>query len=264
MIEDESIAAARRIAEEAGALVLSYFDSDRLRTQAKGERDVVTAADTASEALILRRLAEAFPRDGVVAEEGGTEASSTGRVWYVDPLDGTLNFARGVPIFCVSLSLFDGAVPTMGVIHDPVRGETFWARSGVGAYVDGRPIRVSGVELLDRAFVHMTVDFHDESLTAGIQDIADIAPAVLRTRNIGSAALALAYVAAGRFDAMIHRFANAWDYGAGVVLVQEAGGVATALSGAPYESRQRALLAASTPSLHTGLSGLLQATARVE
>ncbi|HZU13163.1 MAG TPA: inositol monophosphatase family protein [Chloroflexota bacterium] len=260
----DELAVAGEIAREAAALVISYFDSDRLDARAKGERDLVTAADTASEALIVRRLREAFPGDGIVAEEGGDEPSTTHRVWYVDPVDGTLNYARGVPLFSLSLSLFDGPVPVLGVVYDPMRQELFAARTGDGATLNGKRIRTSGVENLDQALVHMTVDFHEESLWAGIRDIADVAPAVLRTRNIGSAALALAYVAAGRFDAMIHRYASPWDYGAGVLLVQEAGGVASALGGPAYSVEDRAVLAAATGRLHHGLTRLIDATAHVE
>lgn len=253
------IAAACEIAREAGGLVLSYFDSDRVEARAKGERDVVTAADTASEALIMRRLATAFPADAVVAEEAGGRPSPTGRTWYVDPVDGTLNFARGVPLFCVSLSLFQGTRPILGVINDPARGETFWAAAGEGAFVDGKRVRTSGITAPERALVHMTVDFHEASLRAGIRDIGDVAPRVLRTRNIGSAALALAYVAAGRLDAMIHRYANPWDYGAGVILIQEAGGEVSSLSGNPYSVADRSLLGAATPTLHQTLLDILDA-----
>ena len=256
----EDLNTAIDIAVEAGGVVLSYFGTDRVDARAKGDRDVVTAADTASETLILTRLREAFPGDGVVAEEGGKEAARGRRRWYVDPLDGTLNYSRGLPVWCVSLALFDGDQPVLGVVHDPIRGETFSAEAGSGARLNGDPITTSGTTRLEDAFVHLTIDFHEASLAAGLEDMEQLAPRVLRTRNIGSAALALAYVAAGRLDGMVHRFANAWDYGAGVLLVREAGGAITEVAGAPYTVNSLAVLAAATEQLHGGLAGLLPAS----
>lgn len=259
----DDLSAAIDIATEAGGVVLSYFRPDRMDTRAKGDRDVVTAADTASESLVLRRLRDAFPGDGVVGEEGGAERAAGRRRWYVDPLDGTLNYSRGLPVWCVSLSLFEGDQPVLGVIHDPIRGETFSGKRGSGAWLNGAQIRSSDVTRLEDAFVHLTVDFNEASLHAGLEDIRDLAPRVLRTRNIGSAALALAYVAAGRFDAMVHRYAHPWDYGAGMLLIGEAGGVATEISGKPYTASAEAVLTAATADLHGGLTGLLNGPGRV-
>lgn len=263
MSTDGELEIASDVAREAGDILLSYFDSDHLKIRAKGERDLVTAADTASERFVAERLRHHFPDDGLVAEEGSQRVSRGGRTWYVDPLDGTLNYARGVPMFSVSLSLFQDERPVLGVVHDPIRGELFSARAGLGARLNGVPVAVSGVTKLVDAFVHMTIDFHEESLWAGLRDIKAVAPRVLRTRNLGSAALALAYVAAGRFDAMIHRYASPWDYGAGMLLVQEAGGVATALSGEPYTAAHRSVLATCTRVVHDELTSVLTPT-RVE
>jgi myo-inositol-1(or 4)-monophosphatase len=253
----DELAATVQIAEEAGQLVLQYFASDEVDVQAKGVRDVVTAADLASEQLIKRRLRQVFPDDGMVGEEGTDVPGTSGRLWYVDPLDGTLNYSRGIPIWCVSLALYRRDEPLVGVIHDPVRRETFSAAAGLGAWCNGHRIETSGVEAWDQAVVHITVDFTEGSLRAGLEDIQVVAPAVLRTRNIGSAALSLAYVAAGRLDAVLHRHAHAWDYGAGVILVQEAGGRVTGLDGAPHTPACETMLAASTEALHGGLLGVI-------
>jgi myo-inositol-1(or 4)-monophosphatase len=224
----------------------------------KGPRDVVTAADLASERHVLRRLTELFPGDGVVAEEGGRVPAGGGRAWYVDPLDGTMNFSRGIPVWAVSLALFEDGRPALGVVHDPIRQEAFTALAGSGAWCNEEPITCSDVTELSSAVVHVTIDFNDASMLEGVDDIKLVAPRVLRTCNLGSAALALAYVAAGRFDAMLHRFAHAWDYGAGVVLVQEAGGSVTDLRGAPYTSDTFALAAGSTLRLQGSLLDLLR------
>jgi len=249
---------AAEIAREAGTVLLPYMASERMETRAKGDRDVVTAADMAAEALIRTRLAEAFPGDGMLGEEGTDVAASGQRCWCIDPLDGTLNFSRMLPIWCVSLALFEGSQPVLGVIHDPIRGETFTAARGVGAFCDGLRIVTSGRSRLAEAFVHMTVDFHEGSMREGLEDLVELAPRVYRTRNIGSAALALAYVAAGRFDAMMHRYANPWDYGAGVVLIEEAGGTVTNIAGDPYTLSDRSVVTASGSELHAALLALVK------
>jgi myo-inositol-1(or 4)-monophosphatase len=200
--------------------------------------------------LIRRRLIDSFPDHGVVAEEGTNIGPKRNNRWYVDPLDGTVNFSRGVPMWCVSLALFADGFPVLGVIHDPIRGETFSAAKGGGAWCNGERIQTSQITELSLALVHLTIEFHEGSIRVSLDDLASIAPAVLRTRNMGSAALALAYVATGRMDAMIHRSAFPWDYGAGVLLVQEAGGVVSGIGGEEYSVGTSALVAASGRVLH--------------
>lgn len=254
---ETELEAAAGIAREAGQLILTYVRGDRMDARAKGQKDVVTAADTASEALVSTRIRTLFPGDGIVAEEGTSEPASSDRRWYVDPLDGTVNFAHRLPIWCVSISLFEGDQPILGVIHDPVLNETFTAARGKGASLNGQPIATSGVSQPEDAFVHLTIDFNPESLWAGLEDIRILAPGVLRTRNIGSAALALAYVACGRFDAMVHRLANTWDYGAGVLLVREAGGSVSQVDGSTYRAEASAVVAASTEDLREGICRMI-------
>jgi myo-inositol-1(or 4)-monophosphatase len=254
----EQLATAIEIAHEAGEIALSYFDTERVGTRAKGERDVVTAADVASEQHMVGRLTEAFPGDGIVAEEGSRVEAAGERRWFLDPIDGTVNYARGVPVWCISLSLFQGKVPLLGVICDPIRREIFSAVRGQGARCNDRTIVSSGIAEPSSALVHITVDFHDDSLLLGLEDVRALAPRVFRTRNLGSAALALAYIAAGRLEGMVHRLANTWDYGAGVLLAQEAGGQATSIGGEEYTDTTRALLAAATPALHRALVDILR------
>jgi myo-inositol-1(or 4)-monophosphatase len=255
------LAASVDIATEAADLVLSYFGGDQVDVQAKGVGDVVTAADTASERLILRRLREVFPEDGVVGEEGTSIQGNSGRTWYVDPLDGTLNFARGLPIWCVSLALYEGSRPLLAVVRDPIRRETFSAGHGTGSFCNDRPIACSSVAAAAESVIHITVDLKDLGASAGLEDIVVIAPRVLRTRNIGSAALALAYVAAGRFDAMLHRFAYSWDYAAGVLLVREAGGIVTDMRGEAYTPETHDLCTAANESLHAAYLAMLTESA---
>jgi myo-inositol-1(or 4)-monophosphatase len=229
-----------------------------MEARVKGVRDVVTAADFASESLIRGRLQEYFPLDGLVAEEGSAYASKSRRLWYVDPLDGTFNFSRGIPFFAVSLSLFEEGRPILGVVHDPGRSETFYAAAGQGARLKGDQLSVSDVVSLGDSVVHLTVDFDNPEMHVGLDDLQRIAPRVLKTRNLGSAALGLAYVAAGRLDAIAHRLAHTWDFGGGALLVQEAGGVITDIRGHSYTAETTNVLAASTPALHASLLDLLQ------
>lgn len=257
MNRKEELEAAIRIAQEAGSLIRTYLGEDRMQARAKGERDVVTAADTASEALIATRIREVFPGDGMVAEEGTDRPAQSDRRWYVDPVDGTVNFAHGLPMWCVSMALFDGDEPVLGVIHDPTRGETFASVRGDGVRLNGQPVAASAVGRPEDAFVHLTIDFNPESLWTGLRDIQVLAPRVLRTRNIGSAALALAYVACGRFDVMVHRLAHTWDYGAGVLMVEAAGGTVTQMDGSPFTTATTALVAASTSQLQEAIRRLI-------
>lgn len=248
---------ATGLAHEAGELLLEYFGTTGSQGRPKGPRDIVTAADVDSERLIVGGLKDRFPEDGIVAEEGSQESARAGRRWFVDPLDGTVNYSRGVPFWCVSLALFEGREPLVGVIHDPIRRETFHAAKGQGSWCDGAGMRCTSVQDPSESLVHLTVDFNDDSMLAGLEDLLVLAPAVFRTRNTGSVSLALAYLAAGRFDAVAHRFATTWDYGAGIVLVREAGGVASDMQGAVYTDRTVAVLAAANQTLHDRLLSLL-------
>jgi len=247
-----------QIARDAGRILLSYFGSDLLTTESKGPRDLVTAADLAAEQCILAALTEAFPGDGVVGEEGTNTATTTGRRWYVDPLDGTMNFSQEIPFWCVSIALYQESGAVIGVVHDPIRDETFRAVSGLGAWCNERRIRCSGPERLADAFVHITIDFNERSLLEGLEDVRAVAPRVLRTRNMGSAALALAYVAAGRFDAMLHRSAHTWDYAGGAALILEAGGVVSDLDARPFSESSVSMVAAANAGLHAELLDLIR------
>ncbi len=197
--------------------------------------NLVTEADTASEALILRRLLEAFPSHGIVAEEGGAGGSDGAAVvWYVDPLDGTNNFAHGFPVFCVSMAAVEGGEVLCGVSYDPLRNELFRAARGQGAYLGDRRLEVSGRRLLAESLV--ATGFPYDKGSAADNNLAEFAAVMPRVRGIrrpGSAALDLAYVAAGRLDAYWEHGTRPWDVAAGILLVREAGGRVTDLAGRP-------------------------------
>jgi myo-inositol-1(or 4)-monophosphatase len=225
---------AREVAEEAGAILLERFG--RLaghEIERHGRRDVVTAADTASEAWITRRLTEAFPDHRVLGEEAARQRKPApeelrGPVWIVDPLDGTVNFVQGIPMFCVSIGLVEDGMPVLGVIHAPALGQTFWGAPGSGAFEGDRPVSVSATPILDESLLatgfaydrHLTPDDNLANWFALGRRVRDL-------RRMGAAALDLAYVASGRIDGFWETFLAPWDVAAGAALIRAAGGKVT-------------------------------------
>jgi myo-inositol-1(or 4)-monophosphatase len=204
----------------------------------KSARDVVTEADHLSEALILGAIRDAYPTDALIAEEtGGHQAaageaptSGRGRVWIVDPLDGTINYANGIPFFCVSIGLVVDGRPTVGVIHDPTRHETFAATVDGPATLQGHPVHASDKDKLSDFVISMALN--GRSVASRSQKVRK---AIRIPRNMGSAALALAYVANGRFDAMLQQGGlSAWDVAAAGLIAERGGAQVTAMDGGPW------------------------------
>src|SRR5271155_5734808 len=219
---------------EAGALLLADFARPK-NISYKGEVDIVTESDRRSEALIVGRLRDHFPQHGIVAEEGGTGAAAGARYcWYVDPLDGTTNFAHGYPCFAVSLGLLEDGDPLVGVVYNPVSRELFSAVRGEGAYLDHKRIHVSPIEKLATSLV--ATGFPTDKLRQS-RNINYYWGFTLRSHGVrrdGSAALDLCSVACGRFDAFWEFGLKSWDTAAGILLVQEADGRVTDMNGEPY------------------------------
>jgi myo-inositol-1(or 4)-monophosphatase len=227
---------AESIARQAGAILLQYFERPRQVNHKRTSIDLVTEADTASEKFIVGALRQAFPDHRVIGEEGGgygPTPEQTPYHWYVDPLDGTTNFAHRLPIFSVSLALSGPDLkPILGVVHDPTRDETFKARRGQGATLNGRPLRVSDVRDLSEAMV--ITGFPYDRWTAEDNNTERFGHFVRRTqgaRRLGSAALDLCWVAAGRSDVYWEHGPNPWDVQAGILAVWEAGGKITDYAG---------------------------------
>lgn len=220
------------IAREAGALLATYFER-RVAFELKGDADLVTEADRASERLVVERLRSHFPSHSIVAEEGGGHNGSSGYRWYVDPLDGTTNFAHGYPIFNVTMGLEHDGKMLVGVVFDPTRQEMFSAERGAGAYLNNRRIRVSGVKRLEDSLVSTGFPSRKRHLNVNIHFYHQMALATHGVRRGGSAAIDLAYVACGRLDAFWEFGLNPWDMAAGSLLVTEAGGCCSDMKGAP-------------------------------
>lgn len=233
--------AAEEIAREAGALLSDYFVR-RVKFELKGEFDLVTEADRNSEKLVIERLTKMFPDHGIVAEEGGGHESSSGYRWYVDPLDGTTNFAHGFPIYNVTLGLERDGEMIAGVIYDPTRDEMFAAEKGSGATLNGQPIHVSSAARLEDSLVATGFPSRKRHLNINIHFYHQLAMATHGVRRGGSAAIDIAYVACGRLEAFWEFGLNPWDLAAGKLLVAEAGGQVTDMHGAPHAIRGPHLL----------------------
>ncbi|MEO8096670.1 MAG: inositol monophosphatase family protein [Acidobacteriota bacterium] len=224
------------IAGEASALVSDYARR-HVAIELKGDHDLVTAADRASEKLIVERLRREYPTHSIVAEEGGDHSGSSEYCWYVDPLDGTTNFAHGFPVYNVTLALEHAGELIAGVIADPTRSEVFSAERGAGAFLNGDRIHVSKAARLDHALVGTGFPSRKRHRNVNVHYFHQISMVTHGVRRAGAAALDLAYVACGRLDMFWEFQLNPWDIAAGVLLIREAGGVCTDMQGAPVQLR---------------------------
>ena len=232
------------IAREAGALLMDFFRK-RVAVEYKGDVDLVTVADRSSEKLITERIRQRWPQHGIMGEEGTRSDLGNDYRWYVDPLDGTTNFAHSYPVFCISLALEYKGERIAGVIFDPTRDEMFTVERGGGAFVNDRRIRVSSVSNLAECLVATGFPSHKRHKNPNIYFYHQITLKTHGVRRAGSAALDLASVAAGRFDGFWEFNLNPWDTAAGVLLVEEAGGRVTDFTGQPFQIASREVLASN-------------------
>jgi myo-inositol-1(or 4)-monophosphatase len=244
---------AESIAREAGALLRDFYHRG-VRAEYKGDVDLVTEADRASEALIVARLREAFPSHGIYGEEGTRQGLDREFRWYVDPLDGTTNFAHGFPVFCVVLGCErrapglapeeDGEI-VAGVIYDPLRDEMFSAVRGAGATLNGAPIRVSRTKSLQESLIATGFPSHKRHCSPNVHFYQEFTLRSHGVRRAGSAAIDMAYVACGRLEAFWEFQLNPWDTSAGYLLIEEAGGRVTHFDGSKFTLDSREVLASN-------------------
>jgi myo-inositol-1(or 4)-monophosphatase len=242
---------AEGIARQAGALLRGFYEKG-VATEYKGDVDLVTEADRASEALIRERLTAAFPGHGIYGEEGTRDQMESEFRWYVDPLDGTTNFAHGFPAFCVILGLErraagleagqDGEM-VAGVLYDPLRDEMFSTERGRGAWLNGRQIHVSKTAHLQEALTATGFPSQKRHVSPNIYFYQEFTLRSHGVRRAGSAGLDLAYVACGRLDGFWEFKLNPWDTSAGYLLVEEAGGTVTHFDGGKFTLDSREVLA---------------------
>jgi myo-inositol-1(or 4)-monophosphatase len=250
MTPEDALGTAVEAAHAAGAVLRCGFSSPDKDAREKGHaHDPVTVFDREAEEAVLRILTSAHPEDGVLSEESDETAGRSGRRWVVDPLDGTNNFLAGIPHFAVSIALEDERGVLLGCVYDPMRDELFAAVRGSGARLGDAAILVSERRSLDGAVIAIGFSHHPERRSRTHHRLPSLLSRVGVLRGLGSAALDLAYTAAGRFDACWYESLSAWDIAAGVLLVEEAGGRMSDLGGAPLVDPDSGV-AASNGRLH--------------
>ena len=257
------LATAVQAVLKAGAMQLAGIDN--LHVEKKGAIDLVTQIDREVERMFRALIAERFPDHAVLAEEfeaGGDRLNEAEYCWVFDPVDGTTNYAHGLPIFCCACSLEQKGRPIVAAIYDPSRRELFTAERGAGAWLNGAPMRVSSADVMIDALLctgfPYTVQTDGDYLLGLFGDFIRRARAV---RRLGSAAIDLAYVAAGRFDGFWEVRLNPWDVSAGALLIEEAGGCVSNLTGGPFDSR-RGEVVASNGRIHTQMVDIIRSRKR--
>ena len=247
------------IAVEAGSLLRERLN-DLHTVQYKGEINLVTEADRLSEALIVERIRGAFPGHDILAEESPETATGSGFRWIIDPLDGTTNYAHGYPIFCVSVALEVEGEIRLGAVYNPTLAELFVAERDGGAFLNGRRLAVSRTAKLSRSLLATGFPYDlRENRNNNFTYYREMAMNAQAVRRAGSAALDLAYVAAGRFDGFWELRLMPWDTAAGWLLVTESGGAVTDLRGDPYQLHSPHILA-SNGLIHGEMTDILAAT----
>jgi myo-inositol-1(or 4)-monophosphatase len=245
----------KTLAYEAGKIQRTGYEQP-LQIKHKGEVDVVTEVDFRCEALVIDYIHSHFPGHSIVAEESGVTAGDHHYTWYIDPLDGTINYSHGVPIFCISIAYAENGNMKYGVIYDPMRDECFSAEKGKGAWLNDQPMHVSQTTRLNdclmvTGFALVTRNASGEKVQPeNLINFERLMMVTQGVRRLGSAALDLAYVAAGRMDGYWDMGVKSWDIAAGALMVEEAGGKVTTVTGDPDYMKPPYALLATTPALH--------------
>lgn len=245
-----SLSYVETLARQSGAILRAGYDKEH-QVDYKGVIDLVTEVDHESEEFLLGEIQGDFPDHHIFSEESGVIQGSDESVWYIDPLDGTVNYAHHIPIFCVSIAYASRGTLALGAVYDPMRDEMFLAERGKGAHLNGRPLRVSSATELQKSLL-VTGFPYDAWNTPqdNFDNFVKFGKLSRGVRRLGSAALDLSYVAAGRFDGFWEMALNPWDVAAGGLIVEEAGGRVTSVNGeADFISPPQSVLAC-TPGIH--------------
>ena len=228
---------------EAGDIIMAHFHGEKRISYKEGRSNIVTDVDVLAEEKIFTLLQYEYPHFSIMTEESADIAGDSPYTWIIDPIDGTRNYAYGIPHFCVALALVRGEELLLGISYDPVRGELFRAEKGQGAFLNDSPIAVSTRTSLGESLVGFDMGY-DAEIGQEILGVASaLWPGVVSVRVMGSAALGLAYAASGRLDLYIHLALYPWDLASGILLVSEAGGVVTELDGQPVGIQSKSIIA---------------------
>lgn len=233
---------------QAAEILRERFTGEK-RVAHKGRGNIVTQVDLEVERRLIELLREEYPDHSIMTEESPGFQGSSPYTWILDPLDGTRNFASGIPYFSVTVALARGEEVLLGIVHDPVRDELFWAEKGKGAFLNGSPIKVSQKETVQSSVLGFDMGYNDEKARQALQMVTALWPGMQTMRVMGSAALGITYVACGRLDLYFHHSLYPWDLASGLLLVEEAGGLITDSSGAAIGYTSKTAVAAN-PALH--------------
>ncbi len=251
------------MARHAGEILRTGYNprpgsASRLEVNYKGPIDLVTDIDLQSETYLLNEINRRFPGHRIISEENGLTEGDKDELWLVDPLDGTINFAYGIPIFCVSLAFVRAGQVQLGVVYDPLRDECYTGERGKGSWLNGEPLKVGSAQDLSRSL--LVTGFPYNIRTAANNNLGHYADFSLRSmgvRRLGSAALDLCYVAARRFDGYWEISINAWDIAAGILIAEEAGAIVTKVDGDPHVLAAPPSIVAANPVIHPQILKLL-------
>ena len=214
---------SREAARRAGEIIKDRFLTDK-EVRFKGRADIVTDVDLAAERVILDLVRSEFPHFGILSEESSPVETGSPYTWVIDPIDGTRNFAEGIPHFCVVVALARGSDVVMGVTYDPIKEETFTAQLGQGAFLNGEPMAVSTRQDIPDCVLGFDLGYVDQKAGTALDMIRSLWPGFQTMRLMGSSALGMAYAAAGRIDLYFHHSLSPWDSASGLLLAREAGG----------------------------------------
>jgi myo-inositol-1(or 4)-monophosphatase len=258
----EFVTICEQAARQGGEVLRKW--QGRFRVREKGPRDLVTEADLASQEAVRRVVLGTFPdhaflgeEDAAAGEPRGANGPGSGFRWLVDPLDGTTNYVHGMHGYCVSVALQKGIELVAGAVYNPRAEECFTAAAGKGAYLNGERLHTSDVARLEQALVAASFPAHVQRDSYEVRSFLDVLLASQSVRRLGSAALNLCYLAAGRLDAYWATDVKIWDVAAGVLIVREAGGVVTAADGGPFDLARPKIAASATQALHGEFVGVL-------
>ncbi len=248
-----------KAADEAVKILIQYFDTELVIGRKRDYNDLVTNADKQSEAKIAEIIYNHFPEHNILGEEGGDRKRKSEYVWIVDPIDGTINYAHSVPIFCVSIALEIKGELIMGIVQSPMTNEKFWSVKGAGSYLNGKKIAVSETEFLKDSLLVTGFPYGaKENMDHCIDHFVNFVRMGLPIRRLGSAAMDICYLACGRFDGFWEVNLNAWDVAAGVLILSEAGGVVTDFKGNHYSIYGKQILATNGRTIHDEMIEVLR------